>query len=138
VSHQHHEQLTYEELCRRLDGMVAAMRELEASFARHTMAGEWLRLRFTASQLLQLDDKGSNALAYGVYNPNAFPVQVGLAGAGAAADGFVVPKQKLLVAPVQVNGHVELAVPAGEVGEGGFVWRVRFPTPQPFFVGALN
>jgi hypothetical protein len=139
--HRHHHTLSDEEICRRLDAIAAAMHELEAAYARNFLNGEQLRLPFTKAQPRQLDDKGGNALAYAVYNPNNFRVYLGLAGANAAADGFVVPKQKLLVVPATINGSVELLADEKEIGEAvgekGTVWRWRFPTPQPFYVGAL-
>lgn len=138
--HRHHHQHDAE-VCQRLDALAAAMRELEQSFSRHFLNGEQLRLPFTKAQPRLLDDKGGNALAYGVYNPNNFRVYLGLAGANAAADGFVVPKQKLVVVPATINGAVELLADEKEIGEAagekGTVWRWRFPTPQPFYVGAL-
>lgn len=133
--HDHSDQLE-----QRLEDLGAAIEELRGVAARNFLGGEIERFHFDgkAGLLEALDDHGSNALAYAVYNPNNFRVFVGLAGTSAAADSFVVPKQKLVVAPVQVNGHIELAASAEDIAEGsGFIWRVRFPTPQPFFVGAL-
>lgn len=112
--------------------------ELRDLMARYSLAGEIERFAFSTTQLRQMDDRGSNCLSYAVYNPNDFKVFIGLAGASADADGLVVPAQKLVVAPLQVNGHIELGVDAGEVGEGGAVHRVRFPVPQPFSVSSLE
>lgn len=106
------------------------------------LAGQMLPHEFNGKEAASLDwtdDTGPDCLSYAVYNPNAFRVAVSALGAGAGgARAFVVPKQKLVVAPIQVAGDVHLAANAEDIGEAsGLVWRVRFPTPQPFFVGAL-
>jgi hypothetical protein len=117
------------------------MRQMRDFAMRNFAGGEIERIRFNGKTGVTsfTDDRGSNSLAYAVYNPNNFRVFVGLGGAGATADALIVPKQKLVVAPLQVDGHIELAADAVELAEGaGNILRVRFPTPQPFFVGALN
>ncbi len=123
-----------------IEDLTAAIEQLKSLEARHFLGGEIERFRFDggAGLIRQLDDHGSNCLSYAVYNPNEFRVFVALAGTSADADGLIVPKQKLVVAPLQVNGHIELAVDAGEIEEeAGTILRVRFPVPQAFFVGAL-
>lgn len=132
--HDHHDH----DLARHLERIPETMRSLEAAMARNFIPGSWLRMKFTAAEPKVLDDKGPNALALAIYNPNNFRIYVGQAGGGAAKDGFVVPKQKLVVAPLQVNGTVEFLADEEDIAAGsGFVWRVRFETPQPFFVGSL-
>jgi hypothetical protein len=134
---EHHQHATTQE---HIEGLTAAIEEFKRVSARHFVAGEIERFRFDgkAGEVRFLDDHGSNCLSYAVYNPNNFRVFVGLAGLGATADALIVPKQKLVVAPLQVNGHIELAADEAELKEGsGTILRVRFPVPQPFFVGAL-
>jgi hypothetical protein len=114
--------------------------EIKDALARNFAAGEIERFTFNGKTgpVQVTDDHGSNALSYAVYNPNNFRVFVGLAGTSASVDGLIVPKQKLVVAPLQINGRVQLAADATELAEGsGTILRVRFPMPQPFFVGAL-
>jgi hypothetical protein len=133
--------MTEQDLCKRFDAFTAELEELKRNAARHFLSGEIERFRFNgkAGETRFTDDHGSNCLSYAVYNPNDFRVFVGLAGLGATADGLIVPKQKLVVAPLQINGHVELAADASELGEkAGTILRVRFPVPQAFFVGALS
>jgi len=129
------------DLAHRFELLEASMRELKDVAMRNFFAGEIERFRFDgkAGTTRWLDDHGSNALSYAIYNPNDFRVFVGLAGTGATADALIVPKQKLVVAPLQINGRVEVAADAEQLKEGsGTILRVRFPTPQPFFVGALT
>jgi hypothetical protein len=131
-----------EELAQRIerleDAMGETLTEMKDLWARLFLAGEIQRFAFDESNLQQTDDRGSNALSYAVYNPNAFRIFVALAGGEATEDGgLVVPKEKLVVAPLQINGHVNLGVDAEEVGEGGSILRVRFPLPQQFAAYAL-
>ena len=135
--HQLHEADQAHELVCRMSELSQEVMQLRNALLRNFAAGEIERFNFAATRLKQMDDRGSNALAYAIYNPNNFKVFVGLAGASADKDGLVIPKQKLVVAPLEVNGHIELGVSAEEVGEGGTILRVRFPTPQPFSVHAL-
>jgi len=125
----------------RLCGVEDRLEEVKDAMARAFAGGEVQRFTFLGKEGITslLDDKGSNALSYAVYNPNNFRVFVGLGGASAdASSGLIIPKQKLVVAPIQVNGHVALAADATELAEAtGSIIRVRFPTPQAFFVGAL-
>lgn len=133
--HQHDPD--YAELCRHLEAVPAAVGRLEQVLARNAIPGSWQRMRFTQAAPRVVDDNGANALALAIYNPNEFRVYVGVGGS-AAPDSFVVPKKKLVVAPIQVNGAVEFLGDEGDLAAGaGFVWRVRFSTPQPFFVGSL-
>jgi hypothetical protein len=122
----------------RLQQLVAGLStEVRAALMAHSASGEFRQLAFSAARLQWTDDVGSNALSLAVYNPNNFKIFVGLAGGDATPQSFPVPKQKLIVIPCLVNGSVKFAVEAGEVGEGGSIWRVRFPTPQSFYIGAL-
>jgi hypothetical protein len=125
----------------RLDDLEGILEKLKDTYARLFLGGEIERFAFNGKGgLTQLtDDRGSNALSYAVYNPNNFRVFVGLAGTSADSSGLIVPKQKLVVAPLQVNGHVALAADATELGEGsGSILRVRFPLPQAFAAYALS
>lgn len=131
----------YQDLSKRLEALECETRELKDFAIRNFLAGEIERIRFNGKAGLTswLDDHGSNALSYAIYNPNEFRVFVGLAGAGASASGLIVPKQKLVVAPLTINGHVEVAADAEELGEKeATVLRVRFPSPQPFAAYALD
>lgn len=135
-SHHH----TDADLAQHLERLGGELGALKDAMARNFMAGEIERFRFDgkAGEVRFTDDHGSNCLSYAIYNPNDFRVFVGLAGLAATADALIVPKQKLVVAPLQINGHVELAADETELGEkAGTILRVRFPTPQAFFVGAL-
>jgi hypothetical protein len=130
----------YEELCRRTGDLSTRIEALKEVAARHFLAGELEHFRFDgkAGEVRFLDDRGSNCLSYAVYNPNEFRVFVGHGGRAATEDALIVPAKRLVVAPLQINGYVELAADLTELGEkAGAILRVRFPTPQPFFVGSL-
>lgn len=128
------------ELLDRLCSLEQAIEKMKDVASRNFLSGEIEGFSFdgAAGRTRWTDDHGSNALAYAVYNPNEFRVFVGLAGTSASSDGLIVPKQRLVVAPLQINGHVELAADEEQLAKGsGRILRVRFPTPQPFYVGAL-
>lgn len=141
--HGHHSAppLEHADLHLRLDTVEHRIGEIKDALARNFAAGEIERFTFNGKtgQVQVTDDHGSNALSYAVYNPNNFRVFVGLAGTSASVDGLIVPKQKLVVAPIQINGRVQLAADATELAEGsGTILRVRFPMPQAFAVYALS
>ena len=129
------------DLHQRFDGFEQRIEEVKDLLARNFGAGEIERFTFNGKTgpVQVTDDHGSNALSYAIYNPNNFRVFAGLAGTSASADGLIVPKQKLVVAPLQINGRVQLAADATELAEGsGAILRVRFPMPQAFAVYALT
>jgi hypothetical protein len=139
--HQDHDQLHDHAAHQRLDSLELLLAELKDTWARLFLSGEVERMTFRGKEGLTTltDDHGSTALSYAVYNPNDFRVFVGLAGTSASTDGLIVPKQKLVVAPLIINGAVQLAADTTELGEkSGTIIRVRFPTPQPFAAYALN
>lgn len=87
-----------------------------------------------------VDDVGAPVVSYGIYNPNEFAVFVAMQGGPARPNAgcLEVPKQKLAVFPFAVSGHVALGVDPEAIGEeNGLIFRARFHTVQPFFVGAL-
>lgn len=131
-----------EEFIRRFDNLAQRLDQVKDAAARHFLPGEIERFAFdgkTGGAISVVDDRGSNALSYAVYNPNDFRIFVGLAGGSATPDGLIVPKQKLVIAPLIVNGHISLAADAAQLAEGsGTILRVRFPTPQPFAAYSLS
>jgi hypothetical protein len=131
----------HSDLHTRFDGIEAAIERLKHLEQRLFLAGEWEHFTFNGKtgQTRVLDDHGSNCLALAVYNPNKIPVFVGWAGRSPEeGSGLKVPKQTLLVAPIQINGSAEFGVNSEELAEGtASIFRVRFPTPQPFFAGPL-
>jgi uncharacterized membrane protein len=133
----HDRALDVETLQAGLDSLAGEVRSMTAVLARDFVNGEILTLNFGGPKEVTsvVDDRGSNALAYAVYNPTAFNFEL------AAAGGLIlIPKQKVVVAPVTVNGHISVSVKPGEaIGtEWVQVLRWRFPTPQPFYVGDLS
>ena len=68
------------DLAHRFELLEASMRELKDVAMRNFFAGEIERFRFDgkAGTTRWLDDHGSNALSYAIYNPNYFRVFVGL------------------------------------------------------------
>lgn len=119
-----------------LDRLAGEMRCMTDVLARDFVNGEVLALAFGGPQEVTkvVDDRGGNALAYGVYNATAFDLVL-----ETPAGPLLIPKQKVVVAPVTVNGNISLSVKAAEaIGKEWIpVLRWRFPTPQPFYVGAL-
>lgn len=132
--HMHH-------LAEQFDLLGQEIEELKQAMIQNFAGGELRRIIFNGKVpggFQALDDSGSDALAYAIYNPTELEVFVGLAGLPPSANGLVIPAKKLVVAPVAVNGSIQLAVDATKLAEKEVsVLRVRFPTPQPFFVGAL-
>lgn len=128
-----------QELHERFERLEAGLLRVEEAIARVGAEGEPMPIAFKPTQTVVTDDQGHPALSYAVYNPTNVKVFVALAGTSATKDGLIVPKQKLVVAPLQVNGNIQLGVDPTELGEETIrVIRWRFVLPQPFFVGALN
>lgn len=125
-----------------LEDLGERMEALKLEMMRSYTGGEIRTLVFNgqvSGGFQVLDDKGSDALSYGIYNPTKFKVMVGLAGLPPSQSGLVVPAHKLVVAPLQVNGSVQLKIDPEELGEeSASILRIRFPLPQPFFVGSLE
>lgn len=114
-----------------LEALAGEVRDVTSVLARDFVNGEIgtfvLRGPGPASVT---DDQGSNALSYAVYNYNDVAVTI-----ATRAASLIVPPKFLVVAPLTVNGAVELR--AELVGEMITVQRWRFPTPQPFFAAKL-
>lgn len=109
---------------------------------RQLIPGELAGVRFDgkSGEFEFVDDHGSPALSYAVYNTSDIPVFVAFGGGPASAAGgaLEVPARYLVVFPISTLGHVRLGVDAGELGEDQLqLQRVRFHTVQPFFAGAL-
>lgn len=86
----------------------------------------------------QLDDAGPAAVSYGIYNPVAARLYVGLAGGPARLGAFPVPRETALILPVSVNGHIEIGIDEGELGANtATIWVMRFATVQSFFMRDL-
>lgn len=118
-----------------LDRLAGALYDMDAILARNFVNGEIAGFRFDGAQGIDtvLDDQGGDALAYGLYNNTDVPVTI-----ATAAMGLQVPARFLVVAPITINGHVQLVADPEALGEKAVsVLRWRFPTPQPFFVGKL-
>lgn len=119
-----------------LDRVAGALYGMDAILARNFVNGEIAGFHFDGSQGIDsaLDDQGSDALAYGLYNNTDVPVTI-----STAAIGLEVPARFVVVAPITINGHVQLFADAEALGESSVsVLRWRFPTVQPFFVGKLE
>lgn len=124
------------ELRRQMDGLALEIRELTTTLARDFANGEIASLSFDGSKgITQVtDDHGSNALAYALYNQTAVPLFLHLVGGE-----LEVPAHKLLVAPVTINGAIQVSANAEKLAETRIqVFRWRFPTPQAFAVHALQ
>jgi hypothetical protein len=137
--HAHHDH-ELEQLRCELDAVAREVHELTDVLARSFANGEVAALSFDGSKGISqvTDDKGSNALAYAIYNNTKVDLFVSLAGAGPQS-GLEVPAQKLVVAPITVNGAVDVAADATQLAETRItVLRWRFPTPQAFYVGDLE
>lgn len=128
---QEHEQKAMDaaELQVALESVAGEVRSMTAVLARDYVNGEIRAFTFTAARTRQVDDAGSNALAYGVLNDNDVAVTI-----ATSAASIVVPPRFWMVVPITVNGSIELEVNPEDLGtEEASVVRWRFPTPQPCF-----
>lgn len=128
---------------RGLDHLVNLENQLRGVYAElcnQRIPAEFRPLVFTKGEPRQMDDVGAGCLSYAIYNPTAFKVFAAFAGGSATPNGgaFEVPAKKLVVVPMAVAPNIELGVDPAEVKEASaLIWRARFHTVQPFFVGAL-
>jgi hypothetical protein len=122
-------------------------RELDELQGIHgLLAGEvpWFRpLHFDGPNGIfeKRDDRGPSALSYGVYNPVAAQVYLGLFGAkpNARAGGFPVPPESVLILPLHVPAELEVGIDATELGAGNTatIYVMRFLTIQSFFLASI-
>lgn len=116
---------------------------LRAQLEARSQPAEILPLRFDGAEgrVEHVDQLGLEVSeSYGIYNP--LPIKaylaIGSGDADQAAGAVPVPPQSALIMPVRIVGHVKVGVDAGELGdETGLIWRLKFATPQPFFLGAV-
>lgn len=125
-----------------LEAVQARLDHLCAELASQRVPAELAAIVFDgkAGLVEHVDDVGAPCLSYAVYNPTEFSVFVAMQGGPArpGAGCLEVPKQKLVVFPFAVSGHISLGVDAQAIEEEqAQVFRARFHTVQPFFVGAL-
>jgi hypothetical protein len=130
------EQEHYEEITQRLAGLHAQLGlQLQAAEIRH------LHFNGAKGETERYDDIGrESALSYGIYNPLAIKAYLAIGGAGATErDGaLAIPAKAALILPIAIAEGVKVGVDATELGENqALIWRLKFPTPQPFFFGAL-
>jgi hypothetical protein len=86
------------------------------------------------------DDRGPSALSYGIYNPVAARVYLGLFGAAPSAAGgaLPVPAQSVLILPLHVPAQLPIGIDATELGANtATIYVMRFTTVQPFFLGSV-
>lgn len=135
--HHHHQDEDLGAALRgRLEEAIGEMRDLTATLAGQFVNGEIGAFTFDGATGITnvLDDQGSDALAYALYNNTDVPVTI-----QTSAVGVLVPKRFLMVAPLTINGHVQLVADATALGEKqASVLRWRFPSPQPFFACKLE
>lgn len=89
--------------------------------------------------LTHRDEHGPMALSIGIVNPTAVRIYLGLSGEKAQPGNhaFVVPKEAAMVIPVAV-GKLEIGADPTDLGaNSATIFRLRFETVQPFFLGAL-
>lgn len=125
-----------------LEGVRARLERICHELAQSRIPAELAAISFDgkANKAEAVDDVGAPALSYGIYNPTELAVFVAFQG-GPARPGaglLEVPAKRLVVFPFAVSGHVRLGVDSTALGEAqAVVFRARFHTVQPFFVGAL-
>jgi hypothetical protein len=116
--------------------VAGEVHELAGMLARDFVNGEIGSFVFDGATGVDtvLDDQGATALSYAVYNDTDVPITI-----LTSAIALAVPKRFLLVAPLTINGHVQLQAEPEALGEETInVLRWRFPTPQPFFACKLE
>lgn len=125
-----------------LEEFLVAIRDL-AGFARQREIPAELRaLVFDGSAGVyeQLDDVGAPARSFAVINPVEATAYINFGG-GQAREGSAipVPPRSALVMPIATPGHVMLGVDQTDLGEDeATIYRLRFHSVQPFFLGALG
>lgn len=136
MNDHHHHRESVIDVRAELDNLAGEVRAMNAALARNFVNGEIASLVFDGKAgITQVtDDQGGDALSYALYNDTDVAISIGLVGGR-----LRVPKRKLLVAPVTVNGHVELFADPTALAETRIsVMRWRFPTPLPFFLGTIE
>jgi hypothetical protein len=126
----------FEELCGHLE-------RLAVQLDPHQGAGEIMPLHFNGAEgkVEHVDQRGLEiARSYGIYNPLAIKAYLALGSAEAneAAGALAIPAESALILPLVLVGWVRVGVDAKELGnEAALIWRLKFATPQPFFLGGL-
>ncbi|HWW67313.1 MAG TPA: hypothetical protein VNY83_04965, partial [Solirubrobacterales bacterium] len=121
---------------------LGELRELLERIARQEQP--WLRpVHFSGPEGIfrRRDDRGPSAVSYGIYNPVAAGVYLGLFGASPsrAGGGFPVPAESALIVPLDVPAQLEIGIDEAELGAGNTatIYVMRFQTVQPFFLGKI-
>lgn len=90
-------------------------------------------------RLIFADEHGPDALSYGIINPTEAKVYVGFGGEQPAPNNhaFVVGAQMAIVMPIAVH-QVNVGIDPVDLGANqATIFRLRFRTVQPFFMGLL-
>lgn len=88
-------------------------------------------------RLSHRDEHGPGARSYGIVNPTTVHVFVNFGGNTADSTDFPVPPSSALIMPISVE-RAGLAMMATELGaNSATIYRLRFTTVQPFFLGKI-
>lgn len=127
----------------------------QQAIRRHIDALEqWLRRSQTPAQITPFtfdgaanparlrirDDHPPYALSYGIINPTAAKVYLGIAGEAAAPNNnaYVVGPTQAVVLPIAVE-QIEVGIDPTDLGANqATIFRLRFLTVQPFFLGSVQ
>jgi hypothetical protein len=122
----------------------AVLELLEAERHRQTPA-RWQPLRFTQANPVQewSDSVDAPTRSFGIYNPTALPIYVGL-GFGSArsnAGAMSVPATSLVILPLAI-GTVEVGIDPADAGAlaagDAVVYGLRFSAVQPACIGDVS
>lgn len=123
--------------------LLEKLEAINQLLAAQLIPAEIFPLHFNGAEgrVEQIDQLGLEvAQSYGIYNPLAIKayLAVGSADANEAAGALAIPAESALILPLRVAGHVKVGVDAAELGvESALLWRLKFATPQPFFLGGM-
>jgi hypothetical protein len=121
-------------------------RQLEVSERIARLLGEgyptWIEpVHFDGGAVKKLkvrQQRGPSCVSYGVYNPVAAKVYLGLFGATPSPGAFPVPPESALILPVQIPTYLDLGIDEAELGANtATIYVMRFETVQPFFLTKL-
>ena len=91
-----------------------------------------------AKKLRRRENQGPSAVSYGVYNPVAAKVYLGLFGADPVPGAFPVPPESALIIPAHVPDYLDIGIDEVELGANtATIYVMRFETIQPFFLTKL-